>query len=62
MSDETQTVPESPDPQYDLWTVEQITEWATTATEKLRQAAITYETANQNRPQVLEALGATPEA
>lgn len=50
---------EPPTPDYDHWTLEQIAEWAASAPDDLRTAAITYETANQNRAEVLEALGAT---
>ena len=55
------TPPQKPAPEYDMWSTEQIAAWVATASDKVRQAAIEYEAANQNRPEVLEALGATPE-
>ena len=56
-----QPAPSKPAPEYDTWTVDQIAAWAATAGDKAREAAIAYEAAHQNRPQALEALGATPE-
>lgn len=53
---------QAPAPDYDIWSMELLTAWAATATDAQRAAAMEYETAHQNRPEVLAALGATPSA
>jgi hypothetical protein len=45
-----------PIPEYETLTVEQITEWAATATPAERAAAVQYERAHQNRADVLKVL------
>jgi hypothetical protein len=62
MSDKPTTgpaaTPPPPTPEYDTWNADQIKSWAATVGQKVRNAAIAYETAHQNRPEVIAALSA----
>lgn len=60
MSDEPTTSPEEtpPTPEYDTWNADQVKAWAKTAGERVLRRALAYETAHQNRPEVIEALSA----
>jgi hypothetical protein len=49
-----------PAPDFDIWSGDLLNAWAAGATDEQRTAAIDYETAHQNRPDVLAALGVTP--